>query len=154
MGLFDGIGQMFGTGAAAAKGNEDQFGQLKQKYQSALNSIDDQGGRVQGLHVENGKLKVIAVAPSEDAKNRIWDQIKAVDSNYGDLDADITVDDSKGQTATETYTVKAGDSLWRIAQNKLGNGNRYMEIFYANRDKMDSPQSVIHPGDELNIPQG
>jgi hypothetical protein len=29
-----------------------------------------------------------------------------------------------------------------------------MEIFYANRDKMDSPQSVIHPGDELNIPQG
>jgi nucleoid-associated protein YgaU len=155
MGLFDGISQMFGTGAAAAKGSEDQFGQLKQKYGSALNKIDEHGGRVQGLHVENGKLKIIAVVPSDEAKNRVWDEIKAADSSYGDLDADITIDDSQGQaqSAAETYTVKAGDSLWRIAQNKLGNGNRYMEIFYANRDKMDSPQSVIHPGDELNIPQ-
>ena len=151
MGLFD---QMFGAGAAAAKTNEDQFGPLKDKYHSVLETLDQQGGRVQNLHVENGKLVIIAVAPSEDAKNKVWDQIKAVDSDYGDLSADITVDDSQGQAATETYTVKAGDSLWRIADNKLGNGNRYMEIFYANRDKLDTPQSVIHPGDELNIPQG
>ena len=157
MGLFDSINQAFGTGAAQAKGAEgggDQFGTLKQKYQSVLNAVDQQGGRVQGLYVEDGKLRVIAVAPSEDAKNKVWDQIKVVDSNYGDLSADITVDDSQGDGETETYTVKGGDSLWRIAQNQLGSGNRYMEIFYANRDKMDSPQSVIHPGDELKIPKG
>jgi nucleoid-associated protein YgaU len=151
MGLFD---QMFGAGAAAAKGNEDQFGPLKQKYQTVLNTIDQQGARVQNLHVENGKLVIIAVAPSEDAKNKIWDQIKVVDQNYGDLSADITVDDSYGKGATETYTVQGGDSLWKIAKNKLGDGNRYMEIFYANRDKMDSPEATIHPGDQLNIPQG
>jgi nucleoid-associated protein YgaU len=151
MGLFD---QMFGAGAAAAKTNEDQFGPLKDKYHSVLETLDREGGRVQNLHVENGKLVIIAVAPSEDAKNKAWDQIKAVDPNYGDLSVDITVDDSQGQGETETYTVKGGDSLWRIADNKLGNGNRYMEIFYANRDKLDSPQSVIHPGDELKIPKG
>jgi nucleoid-associated protein YgaU len=151
MGLFD---QMFGAGAAAAKTNEDQFGPLKDKYHTVLETLDQNKGRVQNLHVENGKLVVIAVVPSEEAKNKVWDQIKAVDSNYGDLSADITVDDSNGQGATETYTVKGGDSLWRIAEHKLGNGNRYMEIFYANRDKLDSPQSVIHPGDELKVPQG
>jgi nucleoid-associated protein YgaU len=151
MGLFD---QMFGAGAAAAKTNEDQFGPLKDKYHSVLETLDQSGARVQNLHVENGKLVIIAVAPSEEAKNKAWDQIKAVDPNYGDLSADITVDENHGQGATETYTVKGGDSLWRIAEHKLGNGNRYMEIFYANRDKMDSPQSVIHPGDELKIPQG
>lgn len=151
MGLFD---QMFGAGAAAAKTNEDQFGPLKDKYHSVLETIDREGGRVQNLHVENGKLVIIAVAPSEDAKNKAWDQIKAVDPNYGDLSVDITVDDNQGQGDTETYTVKGGDSLWRIADNKLGNGNRYMEIFYANRDKLDSPQSVIHPGDELKVPKG
>jgi nucleoid-associated protein YgaU len=151
MGLFD---QMFGAGAAAAKTNEDQFGPLKDKYHTVLETLDQNKGRVQNLHVENGKLVVIAVVPSEEAKNKVWDQIKTVDSNYGDLSADITVDDSNGQRATETYTVKGGDSLWRIAEHKLGNGNRYMEIFYANRDKLDSPQSVIHPGDELKIPQG
>lgn len=151
MGLFD---QMFGAGAAAAKTNEDQFGPLKDKYHSVLETLDQNGARVQNLHVENGKLVIIAVAPNEEAKNKAWDQIKAVDPNYGDLSADITVDDSGGQGETETYTVKGGDSLWRIAENKLGNGNRYMEIFYANRDKMDSPQSVIHPGDELKVPKG
>jgi nucleoid-associated protein YgaU len=154
MGLFDKIEGMFGTGAAAAKGTEDQFGPLKQKYQSVLNAIDQEKAHVNNLHMEDGKLKVVAVAPSEDAKNRIWDQIKLVDPNYGDLTAEISVDSNLGKGATEVYTVKPGDSLWRIAQNKLGNGNRYMEIFYANRDKMDSPQSVIHPGDELNVPQG
>jgi nucleoid-associated protein YgaU len=150
MGIFD---QMFGAGVATA-GSDAQFSQLKGKYESALNTLDQEGGRVQNLHVENGKLVIIGVVPSEDAKNKVWDQIKAADANYGDLSADITVDDSQGHSSTETYTVKPGDSLWKIAQHKLGNGNRYMEIFYANRDKMDSPQSVIHPGDELNVPQG
>ncbi|MDT5063253.1 MAG: hypothetical protein QOH63_3712 [Acidobacteriota bacterium] len=150
MGIFD---QMFGTGAAAAKTNEDQFEPLKKKYESALNTLDQAGGRVQNLHVEDGKLVVIAVVPSEDAKNKVWDAIKAADANYGDLSADITVDDSQGHGSTETYKVQPGDSLWKIAQHKLGDGNRYMDIFYANRDKMDSPQSVIHPGDELNVPQ-
>ena len=153
MGIFD---QMFGAGAAASVGNEGQFNQLKQKYQTVLNTLDQQGGRVQSLHVENGKLVIVAVTPSEDAKNAVWDQIKLVDQNYADVQADITVDESQGTGggATETYTVKGGDSLWKIAQNQLGDGNRYMEIFYANRDKLDSPQSVIHPGDELNIPKG
>jgi nucleoid-associated protein YgaU len=153
MGMFD---QMFGAGAAASVGNEGQFNQLKQKYQTVLNTLDQQGGRVQSLHVDNGKLTIVAVTPSEDAKNAVWDQIKLVDQNFADLQADITVDESQatgGGGATETYTVKGGDSLWKIAQNQLGDGNRYMEIFYANRDKLDSPQSVIHPGDELNIPK-
>ena len=151
MGIFD---QMFGTGATAAKESADQFEPLKKKYESALTTLDHEGGRVQNLHVEGGKLVVIAVVPSEDAKNKVWDAIKAADANYGDISADITVDDSQGHGDTETYTVQGGDSLWKIAQHKLGNGNRYMEIFYANRDKMDSPQSVIHPGDELKVPKG
>lgn len=150
MGIFD---QAFGAGVAKIT-DEAQFNRLKEKYESVLTTLDQEGGRVQTLHYAGDKLVVIGVVPSEDAKNKVWDQIKAADANYADLTADITVDTSQGRGATETYTVKAGDSLWRIAQNKLGDGNRYMEIFYANRDKLDTPQSVIHPGDELNVPQG
>lgn len=152
MGIFD---QMFGTAAATIdQAKQAQFEQLKQKYHSVLETLDQQGVRLQSLHIgDDGKLALIGAAPSEDAKNKVWDEIKRVDANYPDISADITVDSSLGQAATETYTVQPGDSLWRIAQHKLGDGNRYMEIFYANRDKMESPQSVIHPGDELNIPQ-
>src|SRR3954467_5553661 len=151
MGIFD---QMIGTASATIdQAKQSQFDQLKQKYQTALDTLDREGVRLQNLHVEENKLVLIGAAPSEDAKNKVWDEIKRVDENYQDLSADITVDESLGKAATETYTVQGGDSLWRIAQHKLGDGKRYMEIFYANRDKMDSPQSVIHPGDELNIPQ-
>ncbi len=153
MGLFDNFSQMFGTGAAAAKGSEDKFEPLKQKYQSVLNTLDHEGARLHNLHVEGDKLVVRATAPSEEAKNRVWDQIKLVDPNYGDLAADIQVEEQREEAKHETYTVKPGDSLWRIAQNKLGDGNRYMEVFYANRDKMETPQSVIHPGDVLNVPE-
>jgi nucleoid-associated protein YgaU len=149
MGLFD---KMFGCGPPTEAHQDDRFGPLKNKYQSVFDLIDQQNVQVNNLHIEDGKLKIVAVAPSEEAKNRVWDQIKLVDPDFGDLSVNITVDDSYGSRALESYTVKPGDSLWRIAQNKLGNGNRYMEIFYANRDKMDSPQSVIHPGEMLKIP--
>ncbi len=123
------------------------------KYQTVLNVIDQKGVRLQNLHVENDKLFIRGVAPSEQAKNEIWDQIKLVDQNYGDLTADISVSESEGSGDVETYTVKSGDSLWKIAKNHYGDGNEYMKIFYANRDKMDSPDSVIHPGDVLNLPK-
>ena len=40
------------------------------------------------------------------------------------------------------YQVKDGDSLWRIAQNKLGDGNRYREILRLNKDKIDDEDDV------------
>lgn len=161
MGLFD---KMFGHGAAAASQQPDaekRFNELKQKYQTVLNEADQQHIQFQNLHVQDNKLFIKGTAPSDDAKNKFWDQIKLVNPNADDITADISIDESRAAAAAvggtqggQTYTVKAGDSLWRIAQHKLGDGNRFMEIFYANRGKLDSPQSVIHPGDELNVPQG
>lgn len=155
MGLFD---KMFGSGATAAQAAPDanrRFEDLKNKYQTVLNVMDQKGVRLQNLHVENDKLFIRGVSPSEDVNNEVWDQIKLVDSNYGDLTADLSVAEGgqSGGGDVETYTVKGGDSLWKIAKNHYGDGNEYMKIFYANRDKMDSPESVIHPGDVLNLPK-
>jgi LysM repeat protein len=47
------------------------------------------------------------------------------------------------------YKVQKGDSWWQIAQNKLGNGNRYMELVRFNGY---STPPVIHPGDIVKIP--
>jgi LysM repeat protein len=154
MGLFD---QAFGSGVSAATGqaqdpnSDQQFNQLKDKYQSVLHKVEEEQVRLENLHMQDGKLFLKGVAPSEDAMNKVWDQIKSVDADYSDLTAEIRVDPNAPET--EEYEVQAGDSLWKIAQHKLGNGNEYMQIFYANRDKMQSPQSVIHPGDKLNIPK-
>jgi nucleoid-associated protein YgaU len=157
MGIFD---KMFGRGADnAAPEAEQKFNQLKQKYQSVLNSIEQQNVRLQNLHVENDKLFIRGTAPSEEAKNAIWDQIKLVDPNYSDLTADITVEAPQqraaavggAETGGQTYTVKSGDTLSKISQQFYGSSNEYMRIYYANRDKLSDPDK-IQPGQQLVIP--
>ena len=53
--------------------------------------------------------------------------------------------------AAGTYTVQSGDTLWKIAEEQLGAGDRFNEIFEANRDLLDSPDHIL-PGQELKIP--
>jgi len=161
MGLFD---KMFGSGASNAQqqGNaQQQFDQLKTKYQSVLNEVERQQVQLHNLHVQDNKLFIKGAAPSEDAKNKIWEQIKLVDQNWqNDLTADFSVDQSRamgaaaggGQGQTQTYTVKAGDNLSKISKQFYGDSNEYMKIFYANRDKLNDPDK-IQIGQELTIPQ-
>ncbi|HYK21250.1 MAG TPA: hypothetical protein VEV42_10985 [Pyrinomonadaceae bacterium] len=90
MGLFD---KMFGRGAAEAQqqqGAQERFEQLKQKYQSVLNMADQQKIQFQNLHVQDNKLFIRGIAPSDDAKNKFWDQVKLVSPNADDITADIT----------------------------------------------------------------
>jgi len=160
MGLFD---KMFGHGASEAEqqqGAQQRFDTLKQKYQSVLNMADQQKIQFQNLHVQDNKLFIRGVAPSEDAKNKFWDQVKLVNPNTDDITADVSVDSSKSMGAAagggtgqggQTYTVKAGDNLSKISKQFYGDPNEYMRIFYANRDKLKDPDR-IQLGQELTIP--
>lgn len=49
------------------------------------------------------------------------------------------------------HTVASGESLWKIAKAELGDGNRWKEIYEANRDLLDKPES-IKKGMRLRIP--
>jgi hypothetical protein len=53
--------------------------------------------------------------------------------------------------AGRTYTVQAGDSLWKISEKMYGSGNKYMKIFEANTDLLENPDKIF-PGQELAIP--
>lgn len=60
--------------------------------------------------------------------------------------------------AEETYVVEPGDTLWDIADDELGEGARYPEIFEASRDTVQPDgqhlrdPDLVHPGWELTIP--
>jgi nucleoid-associated protein YgaU len=160
MGLFD---KMFGRGAEQAQQQpnaQQRFDELKQKYQSVLNFADQQHFQFQNLHVQDNKLFIRATAPSEDAKNKLWDQIKLVNPNGDDITADISVAQGQamgaaagggGGQGSQTYTVKSGDTLSKISKQFYGDANEYMRIFYANRDKLKDPNK-IQVGQQLTIP--
>jgi nucleoid-associated protein YgaU len=50
------------------------------------------------------------------------------------------------------FTVSAGQSLWTIAKDVLGNGQRFSEIIALNPELKRNP-SRIFPGQELKLPQ-
>src|SRR5690349_13267606 len=158
MGLFD---KMFGRGASDAEqqqGAQQRFNELKQKYQTVLTTADNERIQFQNLHVQDNKLFIRGIAPSEEAKNKFWDQIKLVGAD--DVTADITVDSSRAIGAAagggqggggQTYEVKSGDNLSKISKQFYGDANEYMRIFYANRDKLNDPDK-IQVGQQLVIP--
>jgi LysM repeat protein len=109
-----------------------EFEQLKQKYQSVLETIQKQGGQLQNLNRDGDQLFVKATVPSEEAKNRVWDAIKAADPNYTDLKHEIEVSATASQTNQTTYTVQPGDNLSKISQHFYGDANKYNTIVKAN----------------------
>jgi hypothetical protein len=135
------------------------FEELKSKYAPVLQTIQDKGVVLSHINMEGDKLFVQGAAPSEDIKNEVWNKIKAVDPSFADLHCDLSVDSSlpQPQAATaaggggKTYTVKAGDTLSKIAKEFYGNANEYNKIFEANTDQLSSPDK-IKVGQELKIP--
>jgi len=160
MGLFD---KMFGRGASEAEqqqGAQQRFNELKQKYQTVLTTADNERIQFQNLHVQDNKLFIRGIAPSDEAKNKFWDQIKLVNPNQDDITADISVDSSRAMGAAagggegsggQTYEVKSGDNLSKISKQFYGDANEYMRIFYANRDQLKDPD-MIKVGQKLVIP--
>lgn len=108
-------------------------------------------GRFDGAATEkDGKLHFVGSVKTDADKNLIWDAIKTIPNWRTDIVAEIAVTGG-GEPAAKTYTVKAGDTLSRIAKEHLGDANAYMKIFEANRDQLSDPNK-IHPGQVLKLP--
>ena len=146
---------------AGAPTDEQNLSAKKQKYAGALDATSKNGVRIRYVQWENGKILIRGEAPSEDAKNKVWDAVKAVNpglSSPQDATIDITVARGMGgptgaaTTAPgRTYTVQSGDTLSKISKQFYGNANDYMKIFNANKDKLKDPDK-IKPGQQLTIP--
>jgi nucleoid-associated protein YgaU len=125
---------------------------LREKYNHAIQTA--KGFRMEGAADEReGKLYFKGTVKNQDEANKIWDAIKTVPDWRNDIVGEITV--APGAAAAKpsatTYTVKAGDTLSKIAREHLGDANAYMAIFEANKDQLSDPDK-IKPGQVLQIP--
>ncbi len=153
--------------------SNQEFDRLKQKYQPAINLMQQLQVKLQNINMEGPKLLIRGVAPSAEAKNKVWDQIKLIDTSFSDLICDISVSQQQpaaqpavqpspatmtaGAAATggqnqRRYTVKPGDTLSSISLQFYGDANQYGKIFNANRNVLHDPNK-ISPGQNLVIPE-
>ena len=103
----------------------------------------------------DGKLYFKGTVATEAEKNELWTAIKTIPTWQNDVIADIQVTGGPAAAApaaaAKTYTVKAGDTLSKIAKDHLGNANAYMKIFEINKDQLADPDK-IKPGQVLHLP--
>lgn len=78
----------------------------------------------------------------------------------------VTVNNSKkrkSKTPATSYTVKEGDSLWRIAKKQLNNANKWKDIYTLNKSAIEATAKKhgrasssngwwIYPGTKLKLP--
>lgn len=144
MGLFSFIKEaghkLFGTEAKAASAD------------SLKKQVDDMGLKADGLkvHVDGDKVKVSGKAMSTEEAEKI---ILALGNTVGIAAVDSELAVVKETPAAPMYTVKKGDTLWKIAEEHYGKGKgaKYSEIVKANTPPVKDPD-LIQPGWVLRIP--
>lgn len=121
---------------------------IKEKYNEVINLAQTSGVSDLKVNEQNNILYVSGTASSEDVKRKIWAAYERIDPDMrsGDMVLDISVTANPNQ---QTYTVKSGDSLSKIAGNYKG--LTWQEIWEANKDQISNPD-LIHPGQVLKIP--
>jgi LysM repeat protein len=126
---------------------------VRDKYQSLIDLANQSGVSNLQVSEEGDVLHVTGSAPSEDAKQRIWDEYGRLDPDMrsGDLVLNLEVGGGgQGGGGGDTYTVKSGDTLSEIGQQ---HGIAWRDIHEANRDVIGDNPDKIRPGQQLRIPR-
>jgi nucleoid-associated protein YgaU len=120
---------------------------LQDKYADLIQFARGNGVSNLTVNEQDGVLYVTCTAPTNQVKDQLWNLYETVDPEMrsGDLVLNVSVD----QSVPETYEVKAGDNLSKIA--KKYTGISWKDIFEANKDKLSDPDKVF-PGQVLTIP--
>ena len=128
---------------------------LRDTYAYAIQSAK---GKFHGNAEEReGKLYWKGTVATEAEKNEIWNAIKTIPTWQNDIVADIQVtggpaaSPAAAPAPAKTYTVKAGDTLSKIAKEQIGNAGAYMKIFELNKDQLSDPDK-IKTGQVLRLP--
>ncbi len=64
-----------------------------------------------------------------------------------------TKEEEKKAKVKQVYVVQAGDSLSKIAKKLMDDAKRWPEIYELNKELIGDDPNLIHPGQELKIPE-
>ena len=142
MGLFS---FLRGKGKKLGAAEASEAPPSKEALEKELDDLGLDKGDVE-LEVEPGSSRVRIKGTPKDQETR-----EKVILAVGNVEGVAEVEDEADGPEPQFHTVESGDSLWKVAEAKLGDGNRYMEIFEANKPMLSDPDE-IYPGQVLRIP--
>jgi nucleoid-associated protein YgaU len=120
---------------------------LQDKYADLVQYASGNGISNLTVNEQDGVLYITCTAPTNQAKDQLWNLYEKIDPEM--RSADLVLNVSVDQTVPETYEVKPGDNLSKIA--KKYSGISWKDIFDANKDKISDPDKIF-PGQVLTIP--
>ena len=115
--------------------------------------LDVEGEKV-AVKVDGDTAVLTGTAPSQEALEKI---VLCAGNQHGiakvDCQLQVSAPAAAASPAGEStfYTVKAGDTLGKIAQQHYGSAGKYTVIFEANKPMLKDPDK-IYPGQSLRIP--
>ena len=95
-----------------------------------------------------------------DEKNREYNEIcwehpevlEWLQNLLQETDKQVAKDSYQESLTEDIYVVQKGDCLWHIAEDTLGDGARWVELYEANEDIIGGNPNLILIGTELHIP--
>ena len=120
---------------------------LQDKYRDLISFATNSGATNLSVVEQDNVLYITCTAPTNQVKDQIWDIYEKIDPDM--RSADLVLNVSVNQSVAETYEVKSGDNLSKIA--KKYSGISWKDIYEANRDKLSDPDKIF-PGQVLTIP--
>jgi len=120
---------------------------LQDKYKELIQYASGNGVTNLTVAEQQGVLYVTCTAPTNQVKDHIWSLYEKADPEM--RSADLVLNVSVDRSVPETYEVKSGDNLSKIAKNY--SGISWKDIYEANRDVVKDPDKIF-PGQILKIP--
>lgn len=120
---------------------------LQDKYKALVDAAQAQGVADLQVREQEGVLYIDGTASSSANKQSLWDLYETINPDF--RDSDLVLNLAVAEGAEETYIVKSGDNLSKIA--KKYPGLTWKDIYEANTERIKNPD-LIQPGWELKIP--
>jgi nucleoid-associated protein YgaU len=135
------------------QGNDDEA--IKNEIESSF-----EGEPIQGLVVEvnDGTVTLAGVAQDNATREKAIliagnvEGVEAVNADQLVTPEIIQASNERDLPEPKFYTIKKGDTLWAIAQEHYGDGNKYTYIVEQNLEVIKDPD-LIYPGQTIRIPE-